>query len=141
MQRFSLPDAKRNSYVELAAAAPPGPERGGVGREALDEPVAHGVGGLEADMAAPRAFAQDVSDGLDRAAALGSAEARDVSLEGDYEVLGVHAAPIVSVYGANDMAPWRHRYVNPGLAEHSENACQEFSLRHFAAIGTRSNIE
>ena len=90
---------------------------GGVGREALDEPVAHGPGGLEADAAVPRAFAQDVSDGLDRAAALGSAEARDVSLEGDYEVLGVHAAPIVSVYGANDMAPWRHRYVNPGLAE------------------------
>lgn len=27
-------------------------------RETLDEPVAHGVGGLEADMAAPRAFAQ-----------------------------------------------------------------------------------
>ena len=44
--------------VELAAAAPPDPERGGVGREALDEPVAHGVGGLEADAAAPRAFPQ-----------------------------------------------------------------------------------
>lgn len=44
--------------VELAAAAPLDPERGGVGREALDQPVAHGVGGLEADAAAPRAFAQ-----------------------------------------------------------------------------------
>lgn len=44
--------------VELAAAAPPDPERWGVGREALDQPVAHGVGGLEADMAAPRTFAQ-----------------------------------------------------------------------------------
>ena len=44
--------------VELAAAAPPGLERGRVGRETLDESVAHGVGGLEADMAAPRAFAQ-----------------------------------------------------------------------------------
>ena len=105
MQRFLLPDAKRNTYVELAAAAPPGPERGRVGREALDEPTAHGIGGLEADAAAPRTLAQDVADGLDRAAALGSAEARDVFLEGDYEVLGVHAAPIFSVYGANDMAP------------------------------------
>lgn len=44
--------------VELAAAAPLDPERGGVGREALDQPVAHGVGGLEADAAAPRALAQ-----------------------------------------------------------------------------------
>lgn len=44
--------------VELAAAATLDPERGGVGREALDQPVAHGVGGLEADVAAPRAFAQ-----------------------------------------------------------------------------------
>lgn len=44
--------------VELAAAAPLDLERGGVGRDALDQPVAHGVGGLEADTAAPRAFAQ-----------------------------------------------------------------------------------
>ena len=29
-----------------------------MGREALDQPVAHGVGGLEADAAAPRALAQ-----------------------------------------------------------------------------------
>ena len=44
--------------VELAAAAPFDLERGGVGREALDQPVAHGVGGLEADATAPRALAQ-----------------------------------------------------------------------------------
>lgn len=158
--------------VELAAAAPPGPERGGVGREALDQPVAHGVGGLEADAAAPRAFAQGqhehealgvghpglpreparpqdapaahaedpaaapaevallavlrfallhdrdgpaaraafafvggagrvverrradyAPDGLNRAAALGPAQLRHVPFEGDYQVLGVHAAP------------------------------------------------
>ena len=182
--------------VELAAVAPPDPERGGVGREALDEPVAHGVGGLEADAAAPRAFPQGqhehealgvghpglprqparpkdapaahaegpaaapaevallavlrfallhdrggpaaraaldlvggagrvvelrradhVPDGLDREAALGPAQLRHVPFEGDYQVLGVHAAPIVAVYGANDMAPWGHMYVNPGLTE------------------------
>lgn len=170
--------------VELAAAAPPGPERGGVGREALDRPVAHGVGGLEADAAAPRALAQGqheheapgvgrpgllreparpqdalaahaegptaapaevallavlrfallhdrggpaartafdfaggagrvverrranhVPDGLDSAAALRPAQLRHVPLKGDYQVFGVHAAPIVAVYGANDMAP------------------------------------
>lgn len=44
--------------VELAAATPLDLKRGRVGREALDQPVAHGVGGLETDMAAPRAFAQ-----------------------------------------------------------------------------------
>ena len=44
--------------VKPSAAAPPGLERGRVGRETLDEPVAHGVGCFEADMAAPRAFAQ-----------------------------------------------------------------------------------
>lgn len=44
---------------ELSAAASPGLERGRVGRETLDEPMAHGVGCFdEADMAAPRAFAQ-----------------------------------------------------------------------------------
>ena len=59
----------------------------------------------------------DVAHGLDCATALGLAEARDVLLEGDYQVLGVHAAPIVAVYGANDMAPWGHMYVNPGLTE------------------------
>lgn len=182
--------------VELAAAAPPDPERGGVGREALDQPVAHGVGGLEADAAAPRAFAQGqhehealgighpglprelarpqdalaahaegpaaapaevallavpglpllhdrggpaaraalgfvggaervverrradhVPDGFDRAAALRLAQLRHVPLAGDYQVLGVHAAPIVAVYGANDMAQWGHMYVNPDLTE------------------------
>jgi len=159
--------------VELAAAAPLHLERWRVGREALDEPVAHGVGGLEADMAAPRAFPQGqlehealgvghpgllweparpqdapaahpegpaaapaevallavprlallhdrggpasraaldlvggagrvierrgadhVPDGFDRAAALGPAEARDVLLEVEDQVFGVHAAPI-----------------------------------------------
>ena len=50
--------------------------------------MAHGVGGLEAD-----------------AAALGPAQLRHVPLEGDYQVLGVHDAPIVAVYRANDMAP------------------------------------
>ena len=44
--------------VELAAAAPLDLERGGIGRKALDEPMAHGVGGLEADAAASRAFTQ-----------------------------------------------------------------------------------
>lgn len=38
--------------VEFAAAAPPGPERGRVGRKALDRPVAHGAGGLKADATA-----------------------------------------------------------------------------------------
>ena len=170
--------------VELAAAAPLDPERGGVGREALDQPVAHGVGGLEADAAAPRAFAQGqherealgvghpgllrelarpqdalaahaegpaaapaevallavlrfallhdrggpaaraafdfvggagrvverrradhVPDGLDSAAALGLAEVRHALLEVEDQVFGVHAAPIIAVYGVNDMAP------------------------------------
>lgn len=182
--------------VELAAAAPLDPERGGVGREALDQPVAHGVGGLEADAAAPRAFAQGqhehealgvghpgllrelarpqdalaahaegpaaapaevallavlrfallhdrggpaaraafdfvggagrvverrradhVPDGLDSAAALGLAEVRHALLEVEDQVFGVHAAPIIAVYGVNDMAPWGHMYVNPGLTE------------------------
>ena len=158
--------------VELATAAPLDPERGGVGREALDQPVAHGVGGLEADAAAPRAFAQGqhehevlgvghpgllrelarpqdalaahaegpaaapaevallavpglsllhdrggpaaraafdfaggagrvverrradrVPDGFDRAAALRPAQLCHVPLEGDYQVVGVQAAP------------------------------------------------
>lgn len=182
--------------VELAAAAPLDPERGRVGRETLDEPVAHGVGGLEADAAAPRAFAQGqhehgalgvghpglpreparpqdalaahaegpaaapaevallavlrfallhdrdgpasraaldfiggagrvverrradhVPDGLDRSAALGLAEVRHVLLEVEDQVFGVHAAPIIAVYGVNDMAPWGHMYDNPGLTE------------------------
>ncbi|MGN8855053.1 hypothetical protein, partial [Collinsella sp. HCP28S3_H5] len=33
------------------------------------------------------------------------------------QVFGVHAAPIIAVYGVNDMAPWGHMYVNPGLTE------------------------
>lgn len=182
--------------VELAAAAPLDPERGGVGREALDQPVAHGVGGLKADAAAPRAFAQGqherealgvghpgllrelarpqdalaahaegpaaapaevallavlrfallhdrggpaaraafdfvggvgrvverrradhVPDGLDSAAALDLAEVRHALLEVEDQVFGVHAAPIIAVYGVNDMAPWGHIYVNPGLTE------------------------
>lgn len=49
---------------------------GAVGREALDQPMAHGVVGLEAD-----------------AAALGPAQLRHVPFKGDYQVLGVHAAP------------------------------------------------
>lgn len=147
-------------------------ERRRVGRKASDQPVAHGVGGLEADAAVPRALAkgqledealgighpglprelarpQDapaahtegpaavpaemallavlslpllhdhygpaaraafdfiggaghiierhhtdhVHDGFDRAAVLDDAEARDVLLEGDYQVFGVHVAP------------------------------------------------
>lgn len=44
--------------VEFAAAAPLDLERGGVGRKSLDEPVTSGIGGLEADAATPRAFAQ-----------------------------------------------------------------------------------
>lgn len=85
---LALERLREVDLVELAAAAPPGLERGRVGRETLDEPVAHGVGGLEAD-----------------AAALGPAQLRHVPFEGDYQVLGVHDAPIVAVYGANDMAP------------------------------------
>ncbi|MEO2534010.1 hypothetical protein ABG987_08555, partial [Collinsella aerofaciens] len=27
--------------------------------------------------------------------------------------------PIIAVYGVNDMAPWGHMYVNPGLTEPS----------------------
>uniref|UniRef100_UPI001E5307A2 hypothetical protein n=1 Tax=Collinsella aerofaciens TaxID=74426 RepID=UPI001E5307A2 len=42
-----------------------------------------------------------------------------VPLEVEDQVFGVHAAPIVVVYGANDMAPWGHMYVNRGLTEPS----------------------
>ncbi len=71
---------------------------GAVGREALDQPMAHGVGGLEADAAAldlvgGAGRADHVPDGLNRAAALGPAQLRHVPFEGDYQVLGVHAAP------------------------------------------------
>lgn len=44
--------------VELAGAAPPDAEIRGVRLEALDEPEAHGPGGLEADAASGRALAQ-----------------------------------------------------------------------------------
>lgn len=40
-----------------------------------------------------RRRADHVPDGLDRSAALGPAEARHIPFEGDYQVLGVHAAP------------------------------------------------
>ena len=101
---------------------------GAVGREALDQPMAHGVGGLEADAAAldlvggagrvvERRRADHVPDGLDSAAALGLAEVRHALLEVEDQVFGVHAAPIIAVYGVNDMAPWGHMYVNPGLTE------------------------
>lgn len=77
---------------------------GAVGREALDQPMAHGVGGLEADTAAldlvgragrvvERRRADYAPDGLNRAAALGPAQLRHVPFEGDCQVLGVHAAP------------------------------------------------
>ena len=64
-----------------------------------------------------RRRADHVPDGLDRAAALRPAQLRHVPLEGDHRVFGVHAAPIIAVYGVNDMAPWGHMYVNPGLTE------------------------
>ena len=38
-------------------------------------------------------------------------------LEVEDQVFGVHAAPIIAVYGVKDMAPWGHMYVNPGLTE------------------------
>lgn len=182
--------------VEFAAATLPGPERGRAGREALDQPVAHCAGGLEADAAACRAptqgqhedealgvghpglarqlaraedpvggagerpaavaaeaalptvpglallddnyrasagaaidlvgradrvverrHAYHVPDGLDRAAALGLTEVRHFLLEVEDQVFGVHAAPIIAVYGVNNKAPWGHMYVNPGLPE------------------------
>ena len=57
------------------------------------------------------------SDGFDRAAALGPAQLRRVPFEGGYQVLGVHAAPSVAVYRANDMAPWGHACASSGLTE------------------------
>lgn len=50
-------------------------------------------------------------------AALGLAGVRHALLEVEDQVFGVHAAPIIAVYGVNDMAPWGHMYVNPGLTE------------------------
>ena len=64
-----------------------------------------------------RRRADHVPDGLDSAAALGLAEVRHALLEVEDQVFGVHAAPIIAVYGVNDMAPWGHMYVNPGLTE------------------------
>lgn len=57
------------------------------------------------------------SDEFDRAEALGPAQLRHVPFEGGYQVLGVHAAPSVAVYGANDMAPWGHARASSGLTE------------------------
>ena len=65
------------------------------------------------------------SDGFDRAAALGPAQFRHVPFEGGYQVLGVHAVPSVAVYGANDMAPWGHSYVNSGLTEPIKNGTND----------------
>ena len=182
--------------VEFAAAAPPGPEPGRVCREARDQPVAHGAGGLEADAAACRAPAQGQNEnealgvghpGLLReparpqdalaAHAEGPAAApAEVALlavlrfallhdrdgpaaraafdfvggagrvverrRADHSltdsiarrrsVLLGFAMPFLKlrtrssafmlppsprVYGVNDMAPWGHMYVNPGLTE------------------------
>ena len=64
-----------------------------------------------------RRRADHVPDGLDSAAALGLAGVRHALLEVEDQVFGVHAAPIIAVYGVNDMAPWGHMYVNPGLTE------------------------
>ncbi|MEE0342068.1 MAG: hypothetical protein UDS26_04530, partial [Collinsella sp.] len=44
-------------------------------------------------------------------------------LEVEDQVFGVHAAPIIAVYGVNDMAPWGHMYVNPGLTEPFSFVC------------------
>ena len=44
--------------VEFAGLPPPHMERGRVFLQALDEPVAHGIGGLEADTAAAGALAE-----------------------------------------------------------------------------------
>ena len=52
-----------------------------------------------------RRRADHVPDGLDSAAALGLAEVRHALLEVEDQVFGVHAAPIIAVYGVNDMAP------------------------------------
>ena len=68
-------------------------------------------------VALTRRRADHVPDGLDSAAALGLAEVRHALLEVEDQVFGVHAAPIIAVYGVNDMAPWGHMYVNPGLTE------------------------
>ena len=49
--------------VELAGLPPPHMELGRVFLQALDEPVAHGVGGLEADTAAAGALAEREHEG------------------------------------------------------------------------------
>lgn len=72
--------------------------------------------------------ADHVPDGFDCAAALGPAQLRHVPFEGDHQVFGVHAAPIVAVYRANNMAPWGHMYVNPGLTEPYGIALDSHSL-------------
>ena len=45
-------------FVEFASLPLPNMERGRIFLQALDEPVAHGVGGLEADTAAIGALAE-----------------------------------------------------------------------------------
>ena len=72
--------------------------------------------------------ADHVPDGFDCAAALGPAQLRHVPFEGDHQVFGVHAAPIVAVYRANNMASWGHMYVNPGLTEPYGIALDSHSL-------------
>ncbi|WP_432317818.1 hypothetical protein, partial [Collinsella aerofaciens] len=36
--------------------------------------------------------------------------------------------PIIAVYGVNDMAPWGHMYVNPGLTEPKRKYSQRLSI-------------
>lgn len=71
----------------------------------------------EADRVVERRRAYHVPDGLDRAAALDLAEVRHILLEVEDQVFGVYAAPIIAVYGINNMTPWGHMYANPGLTE------------------------
>lgn len=52
------------------------------------------VGGVECVV--ERRRADHVSDGFDRATAFRPAQLRHVPLEGDYQVFGVYAAPIVA---------------------------------------------
>ncbi|MEE0666553.1 MAG: hypothetical protein UCI71_09375, partial [Collinsella sp.] len=59
------------------------------------------------------------------------------------QVFGVHAAPIIAVYGVNDMAPWGHMYVNPGLTEPflipvpEKSLCIESHNYHFVNISMK----
>ncbi|MED9909336.1 MAG: hypothetical protein UFF97_09325, partial [Collinsella sp.] len=61
------------------------------------------------------------------------AEVRHALLEVEDQVFGVHAAPIIAVYGVNDMAPWGHMYVNPGLTEPNLNLdCSDWNVPTYA---------